>query len=95
LAVVTDSAPEAKTLELVRGVSHLLHEAWLSVAETTETDKHSTGADAGRVAAAASVGRLTLIHLHPLSTNHQQVLLEAREHFPAAELGQDRQRLIV
>ena len=52
------------------------------------TPIHSSGRDAGAVAAEAGVERLVLIHLHPRG-GHEAVLAEARGVFAAAELGAD------
>ena len=65
-----------------------MHEAWAPDGSPESTPIHSSGRDAGRVAAEAGVERLVLIHLHPLG-GHGAVLEEARGAFPAAELGAD------
>ena len=62
LAVVADTAYDEGTAELARGVDHLLHDAW-----SDGEEGHSSGSDAGRVASAARVRRVTLIHLSPLA----------------------------
>ena len=90
LAVVTDTAYDEGTEELARGVDHLLHDAW----SDGEESGHSSGSDAGRVAAAAQVRRLTLIHLSPLLASHDEVLAQARREFPAARLGEDGAELL-
>lgn len=65
LALITDTAYDPEAVPLARGVKHLLHEAWSPSNDPRSVEGDATGRDAGRVAAAADVGLLTLIHLNP------------------------------
>jgi ribonuclease BN (tRNA processing enzyme) len=94
LAVITDTAYDPGAVDLADGVGHLLHEAWSSIANPLAVDNDSSGRDAGCVAQAASARRLTLIHLNPLLTDHEDVLSDARTHFPTAQLGEDGAALL-
>jgi ribonuclease BN (tRNA processing enzyme) len=80
LALITDTAFDPGSIELARGVGHLLHEAW----STTGDEGDASASEAARVARAANARRLTLIHLHPMAD--EAALLVAA---PGAELGQD------
>jgi ribonuclease BN (tRNA processing enzyme) len=84
----TDTPYDAGNAEFARGSRVLLHEAWATEGAPEQTAIHSSGREAGRVAADAGVERLVLIHLHPL-TGHDAMLGEARAEFPAAELAHD------
>jgi ribonuclease BN (tRNA processing enzyme) len=94
LAYVTDTAWDEGSVGLARGVRLLLHEAWSCSAEPRSSEGDSTGADAGRVAAAAGVERLRLVHLNPTLPDLDAVLADARGAFPEAELGVDGERLL-
>ncbi len=80
LALITDTAFDPGSIELARGVGHLLHEAW----STTGDEGDASASEAARVAREAEPRRLTLIHLHPMAD--EAALLAAA---PGAELGQD------
>jgi ribonuclease BN (tRNA processing enzyme) len=86
LTYCTDTPFDAGNPGFAAGSRVLMHEAWAPEGSPESTSIHSSGADAGRVAAEAGVERLVLIHLHPLG-GHDAVLAEARGAFPAAELG--------
>ena len=88
LAYCTDTPYDAGNIELARGCRVLMHEAWARDGSPDATSIHSSGRDAGRVAAEAGVERLVLIHRHPLG-GHDAVLAEAQAEFAAAELGDD------
>jgi ribonuclease BN (tRNA processing enzyme) len=89
LSYCTDTPYDAGNVELARGTRVLMHEAWAADGSPEATEIHSSGLDAGRVAAEAGVERLVLIHLHPRG-GHEAVLAEARGAFGAVELGADR-----
>jgi ribonuclease BN (tRNA processing enzyme) len=89
LALITDTAYDPGGAELARDVGQLLHEAWSPSQDARSADGDSTGRDAGLIAAAAGVGRLTLIHLNPLLADHKAVLADARSVVPGAQLGED------
>jgi ribonuclease BN (tRNA processing enzyme) len=92
LAHCTDTAYDEENVEFVRGAGVLLHEAF-HAADTTDDEGHTASGEAGRLAAAAGVGRLVLIHPGPLTTDEEALLSFARRHFPAAELGRDGMRI--
>jgi ribonuclease BN (tRNA processing enzyme) len=89
LALVTDTAYEATSAALAEGVKHLLHEAWCVSVPNVQPEHHSTGADAGRVAAEAGVGRLVLVHLDPRIADHTAVLADAAAVFENVVLAED------
>ena len=93
LALITDTAYDPGAVPLVRGVKHLLHEAWSPSNAPRSVDGDATGRDAARVAAAAEIELLTLIHLNPLLSDHRAVLDDARVVAPDTRLGEDAQVL--
>jgi ribonuclease Z len=60
--------------------------------ESAREKKHMTAEQAARLALAAKVKKLALIHYSPRYTeyNLKQLLKEAQAIFPAAELSRDR-----
>ena len=74
-----DTGPTPVLVDLARGADLALFEASF-VGTGNPVDLHLTGADAGRAAAAAGVGRLVLTHLSAWS-DPAQVLAEAAAHF--------------
>jgi ribonuclease BN (tRNA processing enzyme) len=93
VALMTDTAYDPEGVSLAENVAHLLHEAWSRSADPRSAHGDATGRDAGRIAAAAGVGQLTLIHLNPLLSDHGAVLEDARAVAPDAQLGEDGQSL--
>jgi ribonuclease Z len=94
LAYVTDTRPVgAETIEAIRGVDLLLHEAYFdSTCEQLAHDSgHCTAAAAARTAVAAGAKRLVLMHLNPRASeaDEARALAEARAIFPTAEYGRD------
>ena len=89
IALMTDTAYDPDGVPLAQGVVHLLHEAWSPSDSPRSAEGDATGRDAGRIAAAANVEHLTLIHLNPLLSDHQAVLDDARVVMPHAELAED------
>lgn len=95
LAYVTDTvaAPSAAYVDQLRGVDLLIHECYFpdSMREWALKTGHSATTDVARVAHAAGVGRLVLVHLNPLSSEVDPIGLDvARAIFPRTELGRDR-----
>lgn len=84
-AYVTDTEYDEGSIEFASGVRRLLHEAWdIRSAETG----HSSGIDAGRIASAAGVSTLYLIHINP-SLVGSEVLAAAKDVFPPTRLPSD------
>jgi len=92
LALLTDTAFDEGSAGFVAGVRHLLHEAWSTSQAPSSTEGDATAAQAGQVAAAAEVGRLTLVHLHPRA-DPAALERDARSLFPDAEVGVDGREL--
>jgi ribonuclease BN (tRNA processing enzyme) len=92
LALVTDTAFEEASGAFVAGVRHLLHEAWSTSQDPSSTEGDATAAEAGQVASAGNVARLTLVHLHPRA-DAAALERDARSAFPAAEVGIDGREL--
>jgi ribonuclease BN (tRNA processing enzyme) len=89
LAYVTDTPYERSSIELARGVRHLLHEAWSTSTAPKSSDKDATAADAARIAREADVGDLTLIHLNRRTEDFIALLDDARATFAAVTIGED------
>jgi ribonuclease BN (tRNA processing enzyme) len=89
LTLMTDTAYDPDGVALAEGVRHLLHEAWSASADPRSAEGDATGRDAGRIAADANAGQLTLLHLSPLIADHGAVLADARAVRPDAQLAED------
>ncbi|MBE0428723.1 MAG: MBL fold metallo-hydrolase [Thermoleophilia bacterium] len=101
LAFVTDTASDPGTVEFSRGVSLLVHEAWIDGIEEEDpaTEQiareaytaHASARQCADMAAAAGVGELILCHLIPLrpASYHEQMLASARAIFPRTRILED------
>jgi ribonuclease BN (tRNA processing enzyme) len=83
----TDTGYDAGNVEFARDASVLFHDAFRA-GETGAEGGHTRAANAGRLAAAAGVGRLVLIHLSP-DADEEALLSEARSQFEATVVGRD------
>jgi ribonuclease BN (tRNA processing enzyme) len=94
LAYVTDTTadPQADYVDAIRGVDVLLHECYFPDGweEHAAMTGHSCLGPTARVAAAAGVGRLILVHINPLSKEVDPYGVEAaREIFPRTDIARD------
>ena len=86
-----DTRPSKRLIDAARGADVLIHESGGLDAQADEVHRlgHSTAGDAGRVAAAAGVGRLVLTHV-PADLLAEAMLAEARAAFGGSvELASD------
>jgi len=95
LAYVTDTTadPQAEYVERIRGVDVLVHECFFPDGweERAELTGHSCATPVARVAQAAEVGRLLLVHINPLADDDDPLGLPAmRAIFPHTEIAEDR-----
>ena len=88
LAYCTDTAYDEENAGFARGCRVLLHEAFYA-AEESEDRIHSGAGEAARIAAAAGVERLVLVHVHPRLRDDEELLAFARPSFAAVEAGRD------
>lgn len=88
LVYCTDTSYDEGTVEFARGARVLFHEGF-HAADSCDKDGHTGAGDAARLAAAARVERLILIHLHPKLADDSELLELARPHFAATEVGRD------
>ncbi|MDQ3822270.1 MAG: MBL fold metallo-hydrolase [Actinomycetota bacterium] len=88
----TDTAYDEENVEFARGARVLVHEAF-HAGETTDDAGHTAAGEAARLAAAAGVERLVLIHPGPVSGGDDERLASARPHFAATEVGRDGMRI--
>jgi ribonuclease BN (tRNA processing enzyme) len=88
LAYCTDTAADDGTVDFARGAQVLLHEAFWA-ADETDDRTHTAAGEAGRIAAAAEVERLVLMHVNPGLADDAELLRHARPHFVATEVGRD------
>ena len=72
-----------------RGARVLMHEA-NDVGESSNGDIHSASGEAARIAAAAGVDRLVLVHVHPTTSSDDELLRFARPRFAETVVGRDR-----
>lgn len=94
LAYVTDTTARenAPYIEHIRGVDTLIHECYFpdGLEAIAEKTGHSCATPVAKVAKAAEVKRLLLVHVNPQSLAHDPIGLETvRKIFPAAEIGDD------
>jgi ribonuclease BN (tRNA processing enzyme) len=99
LAYVTDTTAcaTAAYVEQLHGVDMLLHECNFPNGQDELANKtgHSCLDDVARVAAAAKVKRLVLIHFDPVLEVPAEQIETARKIFPAIEAGRDNMELVV
>ncbi len=98
MAYVTDTVARdgADYVEKIRGVDLLIHESYFPDGweDRAELTGHSCISPVARVARAAGVGRMVLVHVNPLAANDDAVGLEtARRIFPHTDLGTDRMEI--
>ena len=95
LAYVTDTTActHAPYIENIRGAKLLVHEAYFAgdAGDMPEITGHSRLLDVARLAAAAQVKELILVHINPrLACDDDFDLTDARRIFPNTRLGTDR-----
>lgn len=88
LTYCTDTAYDEANVAFAQGSRLLLHEAFVA-AESTDDSTHSASGEAGRIAQAAAVERLVLVHVSPLLQDEDELLRFASAVFPASEVGRD------
>jgi ribonuclease BN (tRNA processing enzyme) len=95
LVYCTDTGGEDETAGFASGARVMCHEAWFA-ADPDEDCKpaHCSAPYAARLARAARVERLVLIHLDPSLPDHEGVLAAARAELPESVLGEDGLELI-
>jgi ribonuclease Z len=94
MAYVTDTtaSSDATYLSAIAGVDLLVHECYFpdAMAELAELTGHSTTTAVARLARAAGVRRLVLVHVDPQAVDSDSLrLADARAIFPATEVGED------
>jgi ribonuclease BN (tRNA processing enzyme) len=88
LAWCTDTAYDVANAEFAGAARLLCHEAFYAADRADDTG-HTAAGEAGRLAAAAGVERLLLIHINPELADDDALLAFARNRFAAAEVGVD------
>ncbi len=88
LAYCTDTAFDEGNIQFARGARVLLHEVF-HPGDETDDPFHSAAGEAARVASAAGVERLVLVHVSPLRDDEEALLACARARFAASEVGFD------
>jgi ribonuclease BN (tRNA processing enzyme) len=85
-AYCTDTEFDPQTVRRVAGVATLLHEAWKPVQAERG---HTSGEEAGTIAAEAGVSRLVLTHNHPLPRVAERTATAAQTRFDAVTPATD------
>jgi ribonuclease Z len=86
-AYCTDTEFDPNTIRHVAGVAALLHEAW----QPRRAERgHTSGEEAGTIAAEAGAARLLITHNHPLPGVAERTAEAARTRFDAALSAVDR-----
>ena len=98
MAYVTDTTArdDADYIEKIRGVDLLIHECYFPDGweEKAELTGHSCISPVARVARAAGVGRMILVHINPLAKSDDEIGLgTARAIFPCTDIGTDRMEI--
>ena len=89
VAWCTDTSYDEGNVDFVRGARVLFHEAFRSAEPSPGDFAHTAAGDAARLADAAGVDRLVLIHLEPGLRDEAALLDHARPHFAATEVAHD------
>jgi ribonuclease BN (tRNA processing enzyme) len=84
----TDTAYDLQNAVFARDARVLCHEAF-HAAEDTDDRGHTAAGEAARLAAAAGVERLVLVHVHPQLEDDGALLAFARPHFAETVVGVD------
>lgn len=93
LVYCTDTAYDTENVAFASGAKLLLHEAF-HPGDTTNDPMHSASGEAARIAEAAGVDRLVLVHVAPSHTDDDGLIEAAAERFPATGVGTDLLRLL-
>jgi ribonuclease BN (tRNA processing enzyme) len=88
LAWCTDTAYDADNVSFAQGVELLCHEAF-TAGEQTDGPGHTASGEAARLAGAAGVERLLLIHVNPERDDDEALVASARRYFAASEVATD------
>lgn len=90
-AYCSDTAYKPGLAPLIKGVNVLYHESTFLVSEAAlaQKTKHSTAAQAARIAREAQVGRLILGHYSTRYKDLEDFRTEALEYFPNVELSEE------
>jgi ribonuclease BN (tRNA processing enzyme) len=89
VVICTDTAYDDGNVDFARGAKILFHEAF-HAADTVDDPGHTAAGDAARIAAAAGVERLVLIHTNPALRDDDELLRFARPCFAATVVGHDQ-----
>ena len=92
IAWCTDTGYDEDNVAFARGVRVLFHEAF-HAGDASPDRSHTASGEAARLAAAAAVGRLVLIHLEA-AVDDDELLRWARPHFPATDVAADGAALV-
>jgi ribonuclease BN (tRNA processing enzyme) len=84
----TDTAYDEGNADFARGARLLCHEAF-HAAERTDDTGHTASGEAARIAAAAGVDRLVLMHVNPERDDEAALLGYARAAFEATDVARD------
>ena len=96
-AFCSDTAYLPGLAQLVKGVSCLYHEAtFLDMHQDLALKtKHSTAAEAARIAAAGEVGQLILGHFSSRYPDLDEFIAQAKQHFKNVELAEDGKQFLI
>jgi ribonuclease BN (tRNA processing enzyme) len=85
----TDTGYDPDTAAFARGSAALFHDTWCTSDDPRDETGHTCARDAGRLADAAGVDELVLMHLHPLLDDGASLVADAATAFGSVRLGED------
>lgn len=91
VVLITDTHATAAQAGLCQGADVLLADCYFrsDQDDRAKAAAHSTSVSMARLAKAAGVKRLILVHINPAETEPERLVDEARAVFPETELGED------
>lgn len=92
MAYITDTTAPGDYTEFIRGVDVLVHECYFpdELTEWAAKTGHSSATPVAKLARAAQVGRLLLVHVDPQRPDNDPIgMADIRKIFPNAELAED------
>lgn len=97
IVYATDTRPSNSTVASAKGANILIHESSYAGDESNLASqrKHSTSAEAAKIAKAAKVNRLVLIHISARHSDTKKLLGDAKKIFPNTSVANDGESISI